>query len=39
VFRGGYWFGTPVNCRSALRNHITPVARDTDYGFRIVRVR
>jgi sulfatase modifying factor 1 len=38
VCRGGSWMSVPPrNCRSALRGHGLPSARDGDGGFRVVR--
>jgi formylglycine-generating enzyme required for sulfatase activity len=36
VLRGGSWYLSPVNCRSADRNSIAPVDRDSNNGFRVV---
>ncbi len=36
VDRGGSWYGTPWNCRSANRDGYTPVIRLNFLGFRVV---
>ena len=36
LLRGGSWFGNPGYCRSALRNRVARVFRDTGIGFRLV---
>jgi formylglycine-generating enzyme required for sulfatase activity len=36
VLRSGSWSDDPCDCRSAVRNWITPVFRDYPRGFRIV---
>jgi len=36
VFRGGDWYFSARNCRSAYRNYNTPDARSSDLGFRLV---
>ena len=38
VLRGGSWYGDPVDCRAAFRNHFTPAYRYYTFGFRVVRV-
>ena len=35
VFRGGSWYDTPVNCRSALRSWNSPDFRYNGLGFRV----
>jgi formylglycine-generating enzyme required for sulfatase activity len=37
VLRGGTWDSTPLNARSATRDHNTPVARRDNFGFRLAR--
>ena len=37
VFRGGSWFNSSLNCRSAHRFRISPVNRSGDLGFRVLR--
>jgi formylglycine-generating enzyme required for sulfatase activity len=36
VLRGGSWYGRPVFCRAAYRNHNRPDGRDGSVGFRVV---
>jgi uncharacterized protein (TIGR02996 family) len=36
IFRGGAWDHRPIHCRCAYRNHVGPVARDNNVGFRVV---
>ncbi|MGF1488268.1 MAG: SUMF1/EgtB/PvdO family nonheme iron enzyme, partial [Prochloraceae cyanobacterium] len=38
VIRGGSWLGSPTNCRSAYRNYYDPGNRDSNIGFRVVRL-
>jgi formylglycine-generating enzyme required for sulfatase activity len=35
VLRGGSWYYSAINCRSALRYHLRPVNRNYDIGFRL----
>jgi formylglycine-generating enzyme required for sulfatase activity len=37
VLRGGSWYGTPRDLRSASRIRLTPSIRDSNAGFRVVR--
>jgi formylglycine-generating enzyme required for sulfatase activity len=37
IIRGGGWYGTAVDCRSAGRNRRTPGVRAYDLGFRLSR--
>jgi formylglycine-generating enzyme required for sulfatase activity len=37
VYRGGSWYGSARNCRSADRYWSTPEGRDYDLGFRVLR--
>ncbi len=37
VIRGGSWDDYAEDCRSALRGNTTPVERDSNLGFRLVR--
>lgn len=36
VLRGGCWYATPGDCRSAVRNWFNPGDRNNDVGFRVV---
>ena len=36
VLRGGFWYNLPGNCRSAVRNRLTPTNPDYSIGFRVV---
>jgi len=36
VLRGGSWYGSPGNCRSAYRYRRSPVNRNGNVGFRVV---
>lgn len=36
VLRGGSWFNSPHDCRSAIRNFNTPGNRDGTVGFRVL---
>jgi formylglycine-generating enzyme required for sulfatase activity len=36
VVRGGSWYSSAVNCRSANRYHMSPNSWDNDVGFRVV---
>lgn len=38
VFRGGSWFNTGANCRSAFRNRLTPMGLTETIGFRLAAV-
>jgi formylglycine-generating enzyme required for sulfatase activity len=38
VLRGGSWNNTPVDCRSAFRNHSVPGHRENNDGFRALLV-
>jgi formylglycine-generating enzyme required for sulfatase activity len=35
VFRGGGWFNSTLNCRSAQRWSLSPASRNDDIGFRV----
>ena len=37
VLRGGGWYGSARDCRSAYRNRNSPVYRSDDLGFRVLR--
>lgn len=37
VKRGGGWFDTAQNCRSAVRDGVSPSERDNDSGFRLAK--
>jgi len=36
IVRGGSWFSAPKACRSAARDSLTPITRNTTTGFRII---
>ena len=38
VLRGGSWFGNDRSCRAAFRNHVLPVYRRHNVGFRLLRL-
>jgi len=37
MFRGGSWYGSSDNCRSAYHGRSTPGLRDGSLGFRVLR--
>ncbi len=39
LLRGGSWYNSPTNCRSAYRHHNARGLRDLNVGFRVVLVR
>ena len=36
VLRGGSWYGSGLDCRSAYRSSLSPDGRSFSYGFRVV---
>jgi formylglycine-generating enzyme required for sulfatase activity len=36
VYRGGSWYGSPLDCRGSYRSYWPPTYRDGDIGFRLV---